>query len=39
MCRVFDIMLSTMAIFVLSPFLIIIFIILKFSGEGEVFFG
>jgi lipopolysaccharide/colanic/teichoic acid biosynthesis glycosyltransferase len=37
--RFFDILFSSVALFVLSPLLIPIVIILKFSGEGEVFFS
>tara|TARA_B110000003_G_C16566474_1_gene502584 strand:+ start:38 stop:715 length:678 start_codon:yes stop_codon:yes gene_type:complete len=37
--RFFDILLSGVALLVLSPLLIPIVIILKFSGEGEVFFS
>ena len=36
--RVFDVVLSGMALVVLSPLLVPIMILLKFSGEGEVFF-
>jgi len=36
--RFFDIFFSSLALAVLSPFLIIIMIILKFTGEGEVFY-
>ena len=36
--RFFDIFLSSFALFLLSPLLIPIFIILKCTGEGEVFF-
>jgi lipopolysaccharide/colanic/teichoic acid biosynthesis glycosyltransferase len=36
--RFFDIVLSGMALVVLSPLLILIIILLKFSGEGEIFF-
>ena len=36
--RFFDITASLLALLALSPFLIIIIIILKFTGEGEVFY-
>jgi lipopolysaccharide/colanic/teichoic acid biosynthesis glycosyltransferase len=36
--RIFDIIFSLLAIFVLSPLLIPIIIILKLTGEGEVFY-
>lgn len=36
--RFFDILLSGIALIVLTPFLIPIIIILKFTGEGEVFY-
>ena len=36
--RFFDIFFSSLAIFALSPILLPIVIILKFSGEGEIFF-
>ena len=36
--RFFDILFSSFALLVLSPLLIPVVIILKFSGEGEVFF-
>ncbi len=39
MQRFFDIILSSMAIIVLSPILIIVSIILKFTGENEVFYS
>lgn len=38
MQRFFDILFSSLAIFVLSPFLVLIIFILRFTGEGEVFF-
>lgn len=38
MQRFLDIVLSSVAILVLSPLLLIIMIILKFTGEGEVFY-
>lgn len=38
MQRLFDILLSTAAIIVLSPILIIVIFILKISGEGEIFY-
>jgi len=38
MQRLFDIVFSLAALVVLSPFLVPIMIILRFSGEGEVFF-
>lgn len=36
--RLFDIILSCFALVVFSPFLICVIIILKFTGEGQVFF-
>jgi len=36
--RIFDILFSGLALFVLSPFLVPIVIILRCSGEGEIFF-
>ena len=36
--RFFDIFFSVLALIVLSPFLILVMIILKFTGEGEVFY-
>lgn len=36
--RFFDILFSTIAIILLSPLLIIVMIILKFTGEGEIFY-
>ena len=36
--RFFDIIFSGLALLALSPFFVIIILILKFSGEGEVFF-
>lgn len=36
--RFFDIFFSGLALLVLSPLLIIIVLVLKFSGEGEIFF-
>ena len=36
--RFFDIIFAGLALLVLSPFFVIIILILKFSGEGEVFF-
>jgi lipopolysaccharide/colanic/teichoic acid biosynthesis glycosyltransferase len=38
MQRFFDIIFSAMALIVFSPFLIPVSIILKFSGEGEIFY-
>ena len=38
MIRVFDITLSLMALFILLPVLLPIALVLKFTGEGEVFF-
>jgi lipopolysaccharide/colanic/teichoic acid biosynthesis glycosyltransferase len=38
MQRFFDIIFSSMALIVFSPFLIPVAIILKFSGEGEIFY-
>ena len=36
--RFFDILFSGIALLVLSPLLVPIVLILKFTGEGEVFF-
>ena len=36
--RIFDIILSSLAIILLSPILILIIIILKLTGEGEIFY-
>lgn len=36
--RILDIFFSTLAIFLLSPVLILIIVVLKFSAEGEVFY-
>ena len=36
--RIFDIILSSIAIILLSPILILIIVILKLTGEGEVFY-
>ncbi|MAV28348.1 MAG: lipid carrier--UDP-N-acetylgalactosaminyltransferase [Legionellales bacterium] len=36
--RFFDIFLSSIAIFILSPLLFFVILILKLSGEGEIFF-
>lgn len=36
--RIFDIILSSIAIILLSPILILIIIILKLTGEGEIFY-
>ena len=38
MQRLFDILLSGLAIFFLTPILIPIMVLLKFTGEGEIFF-
>lgn len=38
MQRLFDIILSSLALLVLSPLLIPIFILLRLTGEGEIFF-
>ena len=38
MQRIFDIIFATIALFLLSPLLIPIIIILRFTGEGEIFF-
>ena len=38
MQRLFDIIFSTLALLVLSPLLIPIIVLLRFSGEGEIFF-
>ncbi len=39
MQRFFDILFSGLALFVLSPLLLPIMVILKCSGEGEIFFS
>ena len=36
--RIFDILFSSLAIAVLSPLFILVILILRFTGEGEVFF-
>lgn len=36
--RAFDIIISAVALIVLSPFLLLIMLLLRFTGEGEVFF-
>lgn len=36
--RILDIFFSTLAVFLLSPVLILIIVVLKFSAEGEVFY-
>lgn len=38
MQRLFDILLSSIALMVLSPVLIVVALILRFTGEGEIFF-
>ena len=38
MIRIFDILFSFLALLILSPFFIMIILILKFTGEGEVFY-
>ena len=38
MQRLLDIVLSSFAILILSPLLIVIIVILKFTGEGEIFY-
>jgi len=38
MTRFFDILFSSLALLLLSPILIVVAIILRFTGEGEVFF-
>lgn len=38
MVRVFDILFSGLALILLFPFLLIISLVLKFTGEGEIFF-
>ncbi|MBM2882791.1 sugar transferase [Chromobacterium phragmitis] len=38
MQRFFDILFSSLAIFILSPLLIVISIVLRFTGEGEILF-
>ena len=37
--RFFDVLFSGLALLVLSPVLVIIVIILRCSGEGEIFFS
>lgn len=39
MQRFFDIFFSGLAILILSPLIILLFMILKFTGEGEIFFS
>ena len=36
--RIIDLIIAISALFILFPFLIIIMIILKFTGEGEIFY-
>jgi len=36
--RLFDVAISAVAIFVLSPLLLVIAVILRFTGEGEIFY-
>ncbi len=36
--RFFDILFSSVALLLLSPLLIVVMIILKFTGEGEIFY-
>ena len=36
--RLFDIIFSSITILVLSPILVVIILLLKFTGEGEVFY-
>ncbi len=38
MQRLFDILFSSVAIFFLSPLFIVVILLLKFSGEGQIFF-
>jgi lipopolysaccharide/colanic/teichoic acid biosynthesis glycosyltransferase len=38
MQRFFDILFSSIAIIILSPILLVIIIVLRFSGEGEIFY-
>ena len=38
MDRFFDILLSILALLIFSPLLVPVFIILRLSGEGEIFF-
>jgi lipopolysaccharide/colanic/teichoic acid biosynthesis glycosyltransferase len=38
MRRIVDVMLATIAIIVLSPLMLLIMIVLRFTGEGEVFY-
>ncbi len=39
MQRIFDILFAGTALLVLAPLLIPVVIILRFTGEGEIFFG
>ena len=36
--RFFDVFFSILALLVLSPLIVLVVLILKFSGEGEIFF-
>ena len=36
--RFFDILFSGLALIALSPLLVVIMVILRFTGEGEIFF-
>lgn len=38
MTRVFDILLAGFALLLLSPLLLISIVVLRFTGEGEVFY-
>lgn len=38
MQRIFDIILSGIALFALSPLIMLVIIVLRFTGEGEIFF-
>ena len=38
MIRLFDVLLATFALVLLSPILILVMVILKFTGEGEIFY-
>ena len=38
MIRLFDVVLSAMAILIFSPILFPIIVLLKFTGEGEIFY-
>ena len=38
MLRIFDIIFSLLALIFLSPLILIVVVILRFSGEGKIFF-